>query len=50
MGRVHTAAEAGGSGEVDRLARAPSAMTLLTIMAVVTLAIIFVMVVKPTLF
>jgi hypothetical protein len=50
MGRVHTAAEAGGSGEVDRLARAPSAMTLLTIMVVVTLAIIFVMVVKPTLF
>jgi len=50
MGRVHTAAEAGGSDEVDRLAQAPSAMTLLTIMVVVTLAIIYVMVVKPTLF
>ena len=50
MGRVHTAAEEGGSDEVDRLARAPSAMTLLTIMVVVTLAIIYVMVVKPTLF
>jgi hypothetical protein len=50
MGRVHTAARAGGSDEVDRLARAPSAVTLLTIMVVVTLAIIFVMVTKPTLF
>jgi hypothetical protein len=50
MGRVHTAAQAGGSDEVDRLARAPSAVTLLTIMVVVTLAIIFVMVTKPTLF
>jgi hypothetical protein len=50
MGRVQTAAEAGASDEVDRLARAPSAMTLLTIMVVVTLAIIYVMVVKPTLF
>jgi hypothetical protein len=30
--------------------RSPSAVTLLTIMVVVTLAIIFVMVVKPTLF
>ena len=50
MQRVHAAAEAGGSEEVDRLVRAPSAVTLLTIMVVVTLAIIFVMVVKPTLF
>lgn len=50
MGRVHAAAEAGGSDEVELLTRAPSAMTLLTIMVVVTLAIIFVMVVKPTLF
>jgi hypothetical protein len=50
MGRIHAAAEAGGSDEVDRLVREPSAVTLLTIMVVVTLAIIFVMVVKPTLF
>ena len=50
MGRVHAAAEAGGSEEVERLVRAPSAVTLLTVMVVVTLAIIFVMVVKPTLF
>jgi uncharacterized membrane protein len=50
MGRVHAAAEAGGSDEVERLVRAPSVVTLLTIMVVVTLAIIFVMVAKPTLF
>jgi hypothetical protein len=50
MGRVHAAAEAGGSDEVERLVRAPSAVTLLTVMIVVTLAIIFVMVAKPTLF
>jgi hypothetical protein len=50
MGRVHAAAEAGGSDEVERLVRAPSAVSLLTIMVVVTLAVIFVMVVKPTLF
>ena len=50
MQRVQAAAEAGGSDEVDRLVRAPSAVALLTIMVVVTLAIIFVMVVKPTLF
>ena len=50
MGRVHAAAEAGGSDDVHRLVRSPSAVTLLTIMVVVTLAIIFVMVVKPTLF
>ena len=50
MGRVHSAAEAGGADEVDRLVRDRSAVTLLTIMVVVTLAIIFVMVVKPTLF
>ena len=50
MQRVHAAAEAGGSDDVDQLVRAPSAITLLTIMVVVTSAIIFVMVVKPTLF
>ena len=50
MGRVHAAAEAEGSNEVERLVRAPSAVTLLTVMVVVTLAIVFVMVVKPTLF
>ena len=50
MGRVHAVAEAGRSDEVERLVRAPSAVTLLTVMVVVTLAIIFVMVVKPTLF
>lgn len=50
MQRVHAAAEAGGSDEVDRLVRAPSAVTLLTVMIVVTLATTFVMVVKPTLF
>ena len=50
MQRVHAAAAAGGSDEVDRLVRAPSAVALLTIMVVVTLAIIFVMVLKPTLF
>ena len=50
MGRVHAAAEAGASDDVHRLVRSPSAVTLLTIMVVVTLAIIFVMVVKPTLF
>ena len=50
MQRVHAAAEAGGADGVDRLARAPSAATLLSVMVVVTLAIIFVMVVKPTLF
>jgi hypothetical protein len=50
MGRVHRAAEAGRSADVHRLVRSPAAVTLLTIMVVVTLAIIFVMVVKPTLF
>lgn len=50
MGRVHAAAEAGGSDEVERLTGAPSAATLLTVMVVVSLAIVFVMVVKPTLF
>jgi hypothetical protein len=50
MGRVHAAAEAGGSHEVERLVRARSAVALLTVMVVVTLAIIFVMVAKPTLF
>ena len=50
MGRVDGAAEAGGSDDIHRLVRSPSAVTLLTIMVVVTLAIIFVMVVKPTLF
>ena len=50
MGRVHAAAEAGGSDDVRRLVQSPSAVTFLTIMVVVTLAIIFVMVVKPTLF
>lgn len=48
MQRVHAAAEAGGMDEVDQLVRVPSAVTFLTIMVVVTLAIIFVMVVKPT--
>ena len=50
MGRVHAAAEAGGSDDVRRLVQSPSAVTFLTIMVVVTSAIIFVMVVKPTLF
>jgi uncharacterized membrane protein len=50
MRRVQMAAEASGSNEVDRLARAPLGVTLLTIMIVVTLAIIYVMVAKPTLF
>ena len=50
MGRVHAAAEAGGSDDVRRLVQSPSAVTILTIMVVVTLAIIFGMVVKPTLF
>lgn len=50
MQRVHAAAEADGSGEVERLTRAPSAMTLLAVMVGLTLAIIFVMVAKPTLF
>jgi hypothetical protein len=50
MQRVQAAAEAGGSGEVERLTQDRSAVTLLTVMVGVTLAIIFVMVVKPTLF
>jgi len=49
MGRVHAAAEADGSDDVHRLVRSPSAVTLLSVMVVVTLAVIFVMVVKPTL-
>ena len=50
MVRVHAAAEARGSDEVERLARTSGVVVLLTVMVVVTLAIIFVMVVKPTLF
>jgi hypothetical protein len=50
MQRVHAAAGTDGPGEVERLARAPAAMTLLAVMVGLTLAIIFVMVAKPTLF
>ena len=50
MQRVHAAAETGGSGEVERLTRARSAVPLLTVMVGLTLAIIFVRVAKPTLF
>jgi uncharacterized membrane protein len=50
MQRVHGAAETGGSGEVERMTRAPSAIALLVAMVALTLAIIFVMVVKPPLF
>lgn len=50
MGGVHAAAEAGELDRVERLVRAPSALIHLTIMVVVTLAVIFVMMVKPTLF
>lgn len=50
MQRVHAAAGSDGSGEAERLTRQPSAMTLLAVMVSLTLAIIFVMVVKPTLF
>ena len=48
MGRVHSAAEAGGSHEVERLVRAPSAVALLAVMVGITLAIVVVKVVKPT--
>lgn len=50
MHRVHGAAEAGDSKEVERLAGAPRVKVLLSVMVALTLAIIYVMVVKPSLF
>jgi len=50
MRRVEVAAGRGESTEVDGLTRAPAVKALLTVMVTVTLAIVFVMVVKPTLF
>lgn len=48
MRRVGSATDGPQSAEVERLTRAPSAKALLALMVGLTLAIIFVMVVKPT--
>ncbi len=50
IGQVERAAEASKTADLQRLVRARSPIVSLTIMIGLTLAIIFVMVVKPTLF
>ena len=50
IGQVERAAETSETADLDRLARAQSPIVSLTVMIGLTLSIIFVMVVKPTLF
>ena len=50
IGQVERAAKASETADLERLVRAPGPIVSLTVMIGLTVSIIFVMVVKPTLF